>query len=278
MKKTVLVLILAVNLGLIMGLKHTIDGISRYKVPGSSIIYIPSGKHLKLASFGYSALMADLIYIWAIQYFSNQAIWDRFEHLEHVFAIISELDPGYYDPYDVGSLIAYYDAKDLELAFSILDLGMEKNPDQWIFPLQAGHYAQMFAKDFKRAEAYYKKAMNIKGSPPIARRLYANAAFRLSNYQTAWQNWLEVFENADDERVKKIASNHLYRTKAAMDIKAINQALMRFKDIHRRLPRELSELVAAGLLPNIPKDLDEKDYIYDPKTGEVKTRVNPWKR
>ncbi|MFC2163389.1 tetratricopeptide repeat protein [Acidobacteriota bacterium] len=278
MKKTFLVLFLAVNLFLIMGLKYKIDSISRYKVPGSSIIYIPSGKHLKYAAFGYNSLMADLIYLWAIQYFSEQTIWDRFENLEHVFSIISELDPRYYDPYDVGSLIAYYDAKDIDLAFKILDLGIEKNPDQWIFPLQAGHYAHMFAEDFERAEGYYKKAMDIKGSPPIARRLYANAAYERSDYQTAWQNWLEVYETSDDERVKKIASNHLYRTKATMDIQTINQAIAQFKNSHGRLPRELSELVTQGFLQNLPKDLDEKDYFYDGKTGDVMTRVNPWKR
>lgn len=278
MKKISLVLFLVVNLLLIMGLQYKIDSISRYKVPGSSIIFIPSGKHLKFAAFGYNSLMADLIYIWAIQYFSDQTIWDRFEHLEHVFSIISELDPRYYDPYDVGSLIAYYDAKDIELAFKILDLGMEKNPDQWIFPLQAGHYAHMFANDFERAERYYKKAMDIKGSPPIARRLYANAAFERTSYQAAWQNWLEVYETTDDERVRKIASNHLYRTKAAIDIQAIDQAITQFMVTQGRLPRELSELVAKGLLQNIPRDLDEKAYIYDRKTGEVKTRVNPWKR
>ncbi len=278
MKKIFLVLFLVVNLLLIMGLQYKINSISRYKVPGSSIIYIPSGKHLKFAALGYNSLMADLIYLWAIQYFSDQTIWDRFEHLEHVFSIISELDPRYYDPYDVGSLIAYYDAKDIELAFKILDLGIEKNPDQWIFPLQAGHYAHMFAKDFERAERYYKRAMDTEGSPPIARRLYANAAFERSDYQTAWQNWLEVYEATDDERVKKIASNHLYRTKAAMDIQAISQAISQFRDRHGRLPRELSELVAKSLLKQIPRDLDEKDYIYDRKTGEVRTRVNLWKR
>ena len=139
MQKKILALLLIISCGMFMGLKIITDKIPRKTVPGASIIYIPSGKHLKLASFGYNTLMADLIYLWAIQYFSDQTIWDRFENLEHVFSIISELDPIYYDPYDVGSLIAYYDAKDLDLALRILDLGMEKNPDQWIFPLQAGH-------------------------------------------------------------------------------------------------------------------------------------------
>ena len=29
-----------------------------------------------------------------------------------------------------------------------MDLGLAKNPDQWIFPFEAGHYAQM-AKDYE---------------------------------------------------------------------------------------------------------------------------------
>ena len=54
-----------------MGLKLETDKIERNKVPGSSIIYIPSGKFLKYATFGYSALAADFVYLWSIQYYGN---------------------------------------------------------------------------------------------------------------------------------------------------------------------------------------------------------------
>ncbi|MBN1222474.1 MAG: hypothetical protein JXB23_04460 [Candidatus Aminicenantes bacterium] len=278
MKKTALILIIVCSLGLLMGLKLQIDGISRYKTPGSSFIYIPSGKYLKRITFGYNTLMADLIYLWAIQYFSNQAVWNRFDNLEHVFSIISELDPQYLDPYEVGALIAVHEARDLSLAYSILDLGLEKNPDQWIFPLQAGHYAQMYAKDFEAAQKYYKKATDIQGAPPIAKRLYANASFHQSDYATAWKNWAEVYKTAEDERIKKIASNHLYQTKAAMDIEVLQKAVAQFKNTHGRFPEELEELVKAGLIKFVPKDLDDKNYVFDPDTGEVMTRINPWKR
>jgi len=278
MRKTALALILVISLMLITILKIKIDGISRFKVPGSSLIYIPSGQYLKRVTFGYDSLMADLIYLWAIQYFSNQAVWDRFENLEHVFSIIAELDPHYLDPYETGSLIAVHEARDLDLAFTILDLGLEKNPEQWIFPIQAGHFAQMYGKDFESARKYYKKALDIKGSPPIARRLYAHASFKQADYASAWNNWLEVYETAADERIKKIAGTHLYQTKAAMDILTLRQVISEFKVKHGRLPGALGELVTAGLLPTVPRDLDDKDYVYDSDTGEVKTRVNPWKR
>lgn len=278
MKKATILLILLISFSLFAGLKLKTDTVARYQVPGSSIIYIPSGKSLKYATFGYHSLMADLIYLWAIQYFSDQAIWERFDYLDHIFSIIAELDPQYLDPYEIGALIAVYDAKDLDLAFTILDRGLAKNPTQWILPLQAGHFAQMLAKNYEVAQEYYKKAIEIEGAPDIAQRLYANAAFRISDYKTAWQNWLEIYETATDERVKKIASNHLYRTKAAMDFETLKSAIESYKKSHGRAPDDLQQLVSEGLLTAVPKDLDGEDYLYTPETETITTRISPWKR
>jgi hypothetical protein len=277
-KNASLILILCLSCLLFMGLKLEIDKVSRQKIPGSSIIYIPSGKYLKMATFGFSSVMADLVYIWAIQYFGNTAIPDKLDHFVHIFSIISELDPRYVDPYEVGALIALYDVKDVALSIKLLDMGFAKNPDLWIFPLEAGHYAQLYKKDFPLAREYYKKAMDVPGAPDIAKRLYANAAFKVMDIKTAWETWLEVYETAKEERVKKIASNHLYNIKATVDIRGLRSVLEKYKAKYGRYPDKLSGIVAAGLLPFIPKDYDNKEYVYDPKTGDVKTAVIPWKR
>jgi len=278
LKKRTFILLLIMSLALFMGLKIKLDSIPREKIPGSSIIYVPSGKYLKFATFGYHSLLADLIYIWSIQYYSNYFIKDRFKYLDHIFSIISELDHQYLDPYELGAIIAVYEARDFDTAFKILDRGLEKNPSQWIFPFEAGHYAQMVLKDFKLAQYYYKKTMEIEGAPPIARRLFANAAFKLTDYQTAWEHWLEIYQTAEDDRIKKIASNHLYQVKATMDIEKIQEAIKKFKQKYGRNPTELAQLVRARFLDSIPIDLDDQDYLYNPQTGEVKPPSIPWKR
>jgi len=273
-----LVALLILSCGIFMSLKVKTDNISRKKIPGSSIIYIPSGQYLKYATFGNSSLLADLIYIWAIQYYSDYSIPDMYEYLDHIFSIINELDPSYLDPYDVGAVIAAYEAQDLDLALKILDRGLEKNPEQWLFPYLAAHYAQMINKDHKLAQEYYKKAMDIEGVPPIVKRLYASAIFKSMDYKRALQTWLEIYETAKDERIKKIASNHLYNIKATIDIQKINEAIEKFKERYGRNPMELSQLVRARFLDSLPKDLDGMEYIYDSRTGEVKTPTIPWKR
>ena len=273
-----LVVLLILSCGIFMSLKVKTDNISRKKIPGSSIIYIPSGQYLKFATFGNSSLLADLIYVWAIQYYSDYTIPDMYEYLDHIFSIINELDPSYLDPYDIGAVIAAYEAEDLDLALKILDRGLEKNPEQWLFPYMAAHYAQMIKKDHKLAQEYYKKAMNIEEVPPIVERLYANAIFKSMDYKRALQTWLEIYKTAKDERIKKIASNHLYNITSTIDIQKINEAIEKFKESYGRNPMELSQLVRAGFLDSLPKDLDGKEYIYDSQTGEVKTPTIPWKR
>ncbi len=273
-----LVVLLILSCGIFMSLKVKTDNISRKKIPGSSIIYIPSGQYLKFATFGNSSLLADMIYVWAIQYYSDYTIPDMYEYLDHIFSIINELDPGYLDPYDIGAVIAAYEAQDLDLALKILDRGLEKNPEEWLFPYMAAHYAQMIKKDHKLAQEYYKKAMNIEEVPPIVERLYANAIFKSMDYKRALQAWLEIYKTAEDERTKKIASNHIYNITTTIDIKKINEAIAKFKESYGRNPMELSQLVKAGFLDSLPKDLDGKEYIYDSRTGEVKTPTIPWKR
>ncbi len=272
-----LVLLLCLAAAGLVSLKSAIDKIPRKKIPGASVIYIPSGKYLKYVTFGYSSLVADLVFIWAIQYYSTYTIVDRFTYLEHIFSIIAELDPRYQDPYEVGALIAFSEAKDPKLAYKIMDLALKKNPDQWIFPFEAGHYAQM-AGDYDAVRKYYEEAIKIPGSPAIVKRLYAAVGFKTMDLKTSWDTWLEIYNTAADARTKKIASKHLYQVKSTSDIIVLREAIKRFKDRYGHNPEDLAELVRPGYLASLPKDLDGKDYVYDSKTGEVKPPTIWWKR
>lgn len=271
------IVLLAAAAGLVV-LKAATDRIVREKLPGSSIIYIPSGKFLKYAAFGYRSLAADLIYLWAIQYYSTPTIDDRFDHLDHVFAIINELDPRYQDPYEVGALIAVQEARDVRTAFAILDRGAANNPDQWVYPFNAGHIALMTIKDYALAEKYFEQCMKIPGAPEFVERLRANAIFKKGDLKTSWETWRDIYDRAPDERTKRIASNHLYNVKATIDETALESAASAYRERFGRLPASLDALVGTGFIREVPKDLDGKDYVYDPETGEVRTAISPWRR
>lgn len=281
MRRATTLLLVALLMGTgaaFMALKVAADRIGREKLPGSSIIYIPSGKFLKYATFGYRALAADAIYLWAIQYYSTPTIDDRFDHLDHIFAIINELDPRYQDPYEVGALIAVQEARNPAAAFSILDRGAANNPDQWVYPFNAGHVAMVTLKDFPLAEKYFEQCMKIPGAPEFVERLRANAIFKKGDLGTSWETWLDIYKKAPDERTKKIASNHLYNVKTAIDAAALEDAATKYRERFGRLPADLETLLRTGFLREVPKDMDGEGYLYDPATGKVKTVTSPWKR
>jgi tetratricopeptide (TPR) repeat protein len=273
-----LTVFLLASAGAFMALKAATDRIVRGKQPGASIIYVPSGKFLKFATFGYRALAADLLYLWAIQYYSTPTIDDRFDHLDHIFAIINELDPRFQDPYEVGALIAVQEARDLRAAFAILDRGAANNPDQWVYPFNAGHVALMTVKDYPLAEKYFAQTMKIPGAPDFVERLRANAMFKKGDLETSWQTWLDIYKRAPDERTKRIASNHLYNVKATIDGTTLEAAAAKYRDRFGRFPADLATLVRTGFAAELPKDLDGNDYVYDAAAGEVKTVTSPWKR
>lgn len=258
--------------------KTRADAVVRQIIPGSSIIYVPSGKFLRYAALGYTSLAADLVYIWSIQFYGDTRIADRFDYLDHIYAIIAELDPHYIDPFEIGALIAVHEARDVSLAYRILDRGIEKNPDNWVIPLLAGHIAQMTVRDFDTARRYFAAAMDLPGAPDFVRRLHANALFRLSDYRTAWETWLDIYRTAGEDRVRRIAINHLYQVKAAMDTEALKKAIDAYREKRGRPPVSLEALVGARLLREVPMDFDGNPYIYDPETGDVKAAVSPWRR
>jgi len=260
------------------GLKLRLDQIPRARVPGLSVLYLPSGKYLRAVTFGYSSLVADIIYLWAIQYYGDPTVSNRFDYFTRIFSVISDLDPHYIDPYEIGALIAINDMRNVPLALSVLDMGFAKNPDQWILPLEAGHYAQFYEKDYALAKGYYEKTMKIEGAPAVARRLYAETAYKTADLKTAWETWVEVYKTAPDEQIRKIASNHLYEVKAAGDTAVLRAGVEKFRERYGHNPADLSQLVGVGILSALPKDLDGKDYLYERETGEIKTAVIPWKR
>jgi hypothetical protein len=280
-------------------LKGATDRVVRKELPGASIIYIPSGKFLKYATFGYRPLAADLIYLWAIQYYSTPTIDDRYDHIDHVFGIINELDPRYQDPYEVGAMIAVDGAREvltsprdlsqgrgrealarslMQAAFTILDRGDANNPDLWVFTFVAGHIALMTLKDYALAETYFARCMKIPGAPEFVERLRANAIFKKGDLKTSWETWQDIYKRAPDERTRKIASNHLYNVKATIDAAALESEAAKYRERFGRFPADLESLVRAGFIREVPKDLDGRDYLYDPATGKVRTAISPWRR
>jgi tetratricopeptide (TPR) repeat protein len=234
------------------------------------LLYLPNGKYLKAISLGHAPLVADLMYLWAIQYYSDYDQADRYRFVEHVFGdVIAELDPNYIDPYWLGSLILTTEARDVEAGLRLLDKGYAKTPTAWILPFLAGWECDR-VKQYERAAAYFDRAAKTPGAPPELFRLKAGMTALGGNLREAIARWNDVLEDPrNDEGARAIATRQIRTLTVRADLEDLTDAIAEFRKRAGRPPRSLEELIAAGVLRALPLDPDGHRYVYDPATAAV---------
>jgi len=264
----VLLVALALTVSVISGARlERMTGLDR---PGQDLLYLPNGKFLKVASLGQAPVLADMLYLWAIQFYSDYDREDRFLYVEHVFGeVIAELDPHYVDPYLLGAMILAVEADDLEAAMRLLDQGFANNPDEWWLPFQAG-WECYHAGQYRRAREYFNIAAEVPGAPPTVRRMIAGMAFKEGELRLAIRLWHEVLENPNsDELSIGVARGQIDRLTVAADVQELQRVVTLFRNENRRFPRSLAELLSSSYIDRLPKDPSGRPYHYDRQTGRV---------
>ncbi len=236
--------------------------------PGEELLYLPNGEQLRILSLGHASLLADAIYLWAIQYYSNYEGADRGRYVEHVFrGVITELDPHYIDAYWLGALILIVEFGEIDAGLGLLDKGIERNPERWILPYLAAwesHHAGRFAQ----AEGYFRRAAALPDAPPVVRRAQAGMRTKAGDLDGALALWRQI---ADDPRSDAgsvaVARRQLAQLDARLELERLERAVERFRAEHGRHPGGLGELgTVAGVR------LAGGSYAYDAKTGKITRR------
>lgn len=269
-------LLLAVAFGAIaLAAQSRLDRSEEELPRGEALLYLPNGQFLKAASLGQSSLVGSMVYLWAIQYYSDYDRVDRYRWVEHVFRnVIAELDPHYIDPYWIGALILSVEAQDLEGALRLLDDGITKNSDQWILPYLAAWECER-AGDPLRAAEYFDRAAAVPGAPQQVLRLRAGMMTRAGDLEEALRRWEEVLEDPRaDATSRAIASRQVRDLIIRIDLASIDRAVEAYRRAHGSTPRRLRDLVREGLLDEVPVDPDGNPYRFDPATAEASTRAS----
>ncbi len=236
----------------------------------AELLYLPNGKHLKAMSLGQAPLVADVLYLWAIQYYSDYGRKDRYRYVEHVFGgVIPELDPHYVDAYWLGALILTTEANDIEGGLRLLEEGFAKNPDQWVLPYLAAWECHRVG-EYQRAADYFERASRVPGAPAFVRRAQAAMVAKSGDLRAALRLWEEVLEDPrSDEVARSIAHRQVRDLQVRADTAELEAAIRLFAERMGRPPARLQDLVRARIIGGLPLDPDGRPYAYDRRTGKV---------
>lgn len=244
-----------------------------------TFVTLPPGKTIKILSFGYHNLAADLLFIWSIQFFSDYHVTNMYDYLEHIYNVITDINPQYMEPYIVGSWIMALEAGDVNMAMRLLQKGAKQMPDEWIFDYECGFYASKNLKDYKLAERFFKKAAAKPTAPPHVKRQRAHMVYMLDNLEYAYNLWLEIYTYSKPGLERDSAENHLFQIKYERDKLWLEKRINLFKQLYKRYPRDLNQLIQARLAGGIPRDFFGHKYVYNPETGKISAQKDfRWKK
>lgn len=150
------------------------------------ILYLPSGRHLKALTLGFSNLAADALWIKAIGYFGGHALTDRdYPWLHHILDQVTTLDPSFAYPYLFGGIVLAVERESGEESGALLAKGMTRYPGDWRYPFYIGYNSFYLQGDPERAALFMRHAAGLPGSPEYLPHLAASLTAESGGLDTA---------------------------------------------------------------------------------------------
>jgi hypothetical protein len=260
-------------------LQFSYDSRVDYFSEKETFVSVPSGQTLKVLSFGNNHFVADMLFIWSIQFYSTLNLTNRFDYIEDIFDVITDLNPHYRSAYYYGAIIMALEAREFRMAIRLLQKGSRNMKNEWIFDYESGYYAYKFLKDHELAESYYLKASQNPKAPSMVKRRRAHMTYIRNDLSIAYKLWNDIYKSARTQLEKDASIFHLYQIKFEMDKKRLEKKIQSYKIRYGRNPPDLNKLKYHGFIKEVPRDFHGNDYIYNMKNGTIHAkRIYRWKK
>jgi hypothetical protein len=270
-------LALAGLVGAAVGLQVVRDRVYGEPSPERGLLYVRSPETVRRLSLSYAALLADLYWVRAVQYYGGTRLSHdpnrSFDLLHPLLDITTTLDPAFNIAYRFGAIFLAAPfpggAGRPDLAVALLEKGFRANPRRWQYLYDIGfvHYWEL--SDFKGAAGWFEKAADVPGAPWWLRSMAAVTATQGGDRRASRLLWQVQLDNAENDWVRNNAILRLRQLDSLDQIDALTDASRTYASRTGRIAARWEDLIRAGLVPGVPHDPSGVPYLIDPDTGVV---------
>ena len=256
-------------------LQGRIDGaVGPYRAQ-DEVLYLWKGSQVQRMAPGFEQLAADIYWLRTVQYFGGERAYaadKRFDLLYPLVEITTTLDPRMEIAYRYGAVFLAEQipigAGRPDLGLKVLEKGARNNPSSWRLRQELGFYHFVYLHDARGAADVLLEAARIPGAAYWLKNLAAEILGKGGERGIARRMWQEMFEQSDGA-IKENARVHIQSLDAIEGAERVAGRVAVFRERTGRLPRDLAELRAAGLLREPPVDPIGIPFEYDAATGAV---------
>lgn len=169
--------------------------------PADPRVFVPSPKFFLNLSPNYRTSIADVYYLYMIQYYGEHVTGDgRLDSLPALSRLVTTLSP-HFTRAHLFSAFALIDAGRPDVAYEILKKGFAANPDDWHYPAYLAFFVYTYGEESRYkdrvAAEWYQKAAAIPGSPAYLPRLAARLLAKGGQREKAILLWGQAYLAGD---------------------------------------------------------------------------------
>lgn len=228
------------------------------------LAYFPSGVALKESAVEYRQVLADFIWLTAIDYYGRHLQTDqRYDWLGHIFEILTTLDPQFVGAYHFGALTLAWDAGKPIEGLRLLFSGMKANPLNWQLPFDAGFINYILLGDYQSAARLFMVSSKLPGAWVMVARWVPYTIARSGDFATARQMWRDLYRSTENRKLRELIVRQLRWLALQEGLAQIQNAVNRFLEKEKRLPYSIDELIYRGYLEKLPEEPYGGKYFLD---------------
>jgi tetratricopeptide (TPR) repeat protein len=266
---------IAVLLVAVIGLQTVRERRYAATAAAQEFLYVTSPAMVTRLALEYDALVADLYWVRAIQYFGGNRLapsGDKtYALLYPLLDLTTSLDPHFSMAYRFGAFFLSErvpgGAGRPDLAVRLLEKAIAAHPRRWEYPYDIG-FIYYREGDFRTAAEWFRRAAAV---PEAADWLGPLAAVTLAeggDTQSSRLLWRQLLESEADW-LRDIADYRLRQLDAIDQAAALERVTADYERRFGVLPTSWEDVVRAGLLRGIPLDPAGQPYALDPASGDV---------
>jgi tetratricopeptide (TPR) repeat protein len=243
-----------------------------------NLLYVESPRALKRMALGYDALLADVYWIRAVQYFGGHKLAERARYphdlVYPLLDITTTLDPSFNIAYRFGSIFVAEGYPRPpgrpDLAIKLLQKGFEANPERWQYLYDIAFIHYWWLRDYPSAAAWFKKASEVPGSPEWMQGLAAATLARGGDRRAARFLWEQILRSSEAGYMRENAKHRLAQLDVMDEIDRLNDVLGQVSARIGHPVTSWDELGRRGILRRVPPvDPAGLPYVLDPLTGRA---------
>src|SRR5262245_39263484 len=246
------------------------------------ILYVSSPAVLKRLALSYDALVSDLYWIRAIQYYGGTRLNDHpdksYELLYPLLDLTTSLDPNFNIAYEFGAFFLSEKKPGgpgrPDLAIRLREKGIAPGPDRWQYPYEVGfgHYR---TGDYKQAADWFTRAAETPGAQKEGERAdiwlrpLAASTLAAGGDTKSSRVLYEQLLKSDAAWLRADAARRLKQLTAIDSIAFLERLTAEYERRFGDPPPAWDDMVRAGLLRRAPLDPDGHPYVLNPWWGDV---------